>query len=465
MKAPPPIYRPLLSGDASTVWPALPTPRAARLAALLRQLDGSQWWSAEQHRAQQLRQAGALLQHAYRQLPFYRDRLAEAGFLPGKPVTPAVWARIPVLTRAELQQAGPALHSPEVPESHGGTYEISSSGSTGRPVRAKGTALVQLVWNALTLREHLWHRRDFTGKLAAIRALPDGVGLYPDGSRGRVWGRAMEGLFQTGPSASLSIAMRVDEQVDWLRRVQPDYLLTYPSALRELLLHCRDHDVVIPRLREVRTLSALLPPETRQLCREVWGLKVVDMYSTQENGYLALQCPEHEHYHAQSEAVLLEVLDETGEPCRPGEVGQVVVTPLMNFAMPMIRYAVGDLAEVGPPCPCGRGLPVLRRVLGRVRDMLVYPDGRRGWPLMGDMYYTQIPEIRQFQVVQHAVDDIEIRVVADRRLTPAEEARLGEWLHQRSGHRFPTRVTYHAGIPRGPSGKFQDFRSEMAAPG
>lgn len=189
------------------------------------------------------------------------------------------------------------------------------------------------------------------------------------------------------------------------------------------------------------------------------------MYSTQENGYLALQCPVHEHYHVQSEAVLLEVLNEAGEPCRPGEVGQVVVTPLLNFAMPMIRYAVGDLAEVGPPCDCGRGLPVLKRILGRVRDMLVYPDGRKGWPLLGDMYYTQIPDIRQFQVVQHAVDDIEIRVVTDQPLTPAEESQLGEWLHSRCGHAFPTRVTYHAEIPRGPSGKFHDFRNEMPPTG
>src|SRR3546814_9182283 len=85
--------------------------------------------------------------------------------------------------------------------------------------------------------------------------------------------------------------------------------------------------------------------------------------------------------------------------------------------MPMIRYAVGDLAEVGAPCPCGRGLPVLTRILGRARDMLVYPDGRRAWPLLGDMFYTEITAIRQFQIVQHAIDDIEIKLVSTRRLS------------------------------------------------
>jgi phenylacetate-CoA ligase len=464
MTARAPAYHPMISGHETVVWPALPTPQVARLAALLRQLDDSQWWTPKQLRAQQLRQATALLHHAYRQLPFYRDRLAEAGFVSGKPVTPAVWARIPVLTRAEVQEVAAALWCTEVPEGHGRTYELSTSGSTGRPVRAKGTALVQLLWQAITLRDHVWHRRQLTGTLAAIRSVASGVGVYPQGSGGPIWAQAMQGLYQTGPSFTLSIASRTDEQAEWLQRIQPDYLLTYPSALRDLLRYAQDRGIAIPRLRELRTLAELLPAETRSLAREVWGLKIVDMYSTQEAGYLALQCPEHEHYHAQSEAVLLEVLDPAGNPCPPGTVGRVVITPLFNFAMPMIRYEVGDLAEVGGPCPCGRGLPVLSRILGRTRDMLVYPDGRRGWPLLGDMFYTEIPEIRQFQMVQHAVDDIEIKLVADRRLTAEEEARLAEWLHLRSGHAFPVRITYHADIPRGPSGKFHDFRSAMDAP-
>ena len=138
------------------------------------------------------------------------------------------------------------------------------------------------------------------------------------------------------------------------------------------------------------------------------------------------------------------------------------MTSLHNFAMPMLRYAVGDLAEVGEPCPCGRGLPVLKRILGRVRNMLVYPDGRRAWALMGDMYYSQIPAIRQFQIVQKTLDDIEIKMVAERPLTGAEETQVRDWFHQRSGHGFTVAITYHDEIPRGPGGKFEDFRSEVA---
>jgi phenylacetate-CoA ligase len=454
-------YQPPLSAHSTVVWPPLPGPATAVKLSLLSQLEQSQWWSPRQLYAQQLRQAGALLLHAYRQVPFYRERLAQAGFLPGKPLTPEVWRRVPVLTRADLQQAGPKLYAAEVPSRHGRIYEISSSGSTGRPVKARGSDIVQTMWQVLTLREHLWHRRDFSGKLAAIRSVPHGVADYPKGMIGKVWGKALRGIFASGPSLLLSIASRTEEQAEWLQRMQPDYLLIYPSALRELLIYCRAQGIVIPGLREVRTLSELLPEATRELCREVWGLEIVDMYSTQENGYLALQCPEQPHFHAQSEVVLLEVLNPAGEPCKVGEVGQVVVTPLWNFAMPMLRYAVGDLAEVGAPCSCGRGLPVLKRILGRTRDMIVYPDGRKAWALIGEFNYTNIPVLQQFQVVQHATDDVEFKVVAERELTQDEQAQLLAWFHERAGHPFPVRFTYQAEIPRSAGGKFQDFRCDI----
>jgi phenylacetate-CoA ligase len=271
----------------------------------------------------------------------------------------------------------------------------------------------------------------------------------------------VKGLFDTGPSLMLSVVTSPAEQADWLQRMRPDYLLTYPSALKDLLLHCRDRGIVIPSLREVRTLSELLPPETRALCREVWGLKIVDMYSTQENGYLAFQCPEQEHYHIQAETVLVEVLDDAGRACRPGEVGRVAVTSLHNFAMPMIRYLVGDLAEVGAPCPCGRGLPVLSRILGRVRNALSYPDGRRGWLLLGDIYHAGVDGIRQYQIVQHSLEDVEIRLATEHSLGPEDEEKLRAWLHHRAGYPFTVTFSYAAEIPRGPGGKFETFRSEV----
>ncbi|NIA68036.1 phenylacetate--CoA ligase family protein [Pelagibius litoralis] len=458
----PPVYRPLPSAHSTVAWPALPAPEVALMGALLQQLDESQWWAPEDMRAQQLRQANALLVHAYRTVPFYRDRLAQAGFVPGQTLTEDVWSAIPILTRADLQEAGDRLLSTQIPERHGKTYDISSSGSTGRPVKAKGTRLVQFFWDAMTLREHIWHRRDFQGKLAAVRSFPSGVADYPAGALSRHWGRSTKDIFATGPSAMLTVSTRTNDQVEWLLRQQPAYLLTYPSALQELLIHCKRERIRIPGLLQVRTLSEALNPEIRGLCRDVLDLEIADLYSTQENGYLAFQCPEQGAYHVQAESALLEVLDEQGRACVPGEVGHVVVTSLHNFAMPMLRYAVGDLAEAGALCPCGRGLPVLNRILGRVRNVLVYPDGRRSRPRTIEIWEDGVLDIRQMQIIQHALDDIEIRLVTGHPFAEAEEKLVQARFHQCTGHNFSTRITYHQEIPRGPSGKFEDFRSEVA---
>ena len=163
--------------------------------------------------------------------------------------------------------------------------------------------------------------------------------------------------------------------------------------------------------------------------------------------------------------MLLEVLNEAGEPCRPGEIGQVVVTQLLNFAMPMIRYAIGDMAEVGGTCSCGRGLPVLNRILGRVRNLLVYPDGRKSRLPVNEIWQEGSLPIRQMQIVQHGLDDIEIRLVPGRPFSPPEEELLRDLFRRCCGHAFATRLTYLDDIPRGPGGKFEDFRCEISQDG
>src|SRR3970282_1475490 len=100
-----------------------------------------------------------------------------------------------------------------------------------------------------------------------------------------------------------------------------DYLLSHPSNLAELAKLSLAQNVRFPRLREVRTSGELLTQEVRDLCRQAWDVPVTDMYSANEVGYIALQCPQHEHYHVQPEDVIVEVLDERGEPCAPGQTG------------------------------------------------------------------------------------------------------------------------------------------------
>ncbi len=429
--------------------------------ALLYQLERSQWAPSEILQAQQFRQLNVLLDHARTTVPHYREHLRDSRPPPGQAVTPEQWRAFPILTRDDVQGAGTRLHSTALPKGHGPTAVISSSGSTGRPIQAVITRVRQQFWEAFTLREHLWQRRDVTGKLASIRAFPTGKAVYPRGLQAANWGGALAAVYRTGPAAGLSVVSSVEEQAAWLVRQNPDYLLTFPSALRALALYCRDQGIALPRLRQARCISEVLPPETRAAVREAWGVEIADAYSANEIGYMALQCPDHETLHVQAEGVFLEILRDDGTPCEAGETGRVVVTGLHNFAMPLIRYEIGDYAEVGPPCPCGRGLPVIKRVLGRVRNMLRLPGGGEVWPLIGEPSYVEIPAIRQYQIVQKSLELLEMRLVSERPLTPDEEARLREIVLNRLGHRFEIALTYHENIPRSAGGKFEDFKCEI----
>jgi phenylacetate-CoA ligase len=197
--------------------------------------------------------------------------------------------------------------------------------------------------------------------------------------------------------------------------------------------------------------------------REAWNVPLVDVYTAEEVGYIALQCPECEHFHVQSENLIFEILDESGEPCQPGEIGRVVLTTLHNFAMPLVRYDIGDYAEAGAPCACGRGLPVITRILGRQRNLLTLPNGRRHWPSFPSEKWSHAGPIRQLQLVQQSLDHIEVRVVAERVLNEGEKVKLVSALQNCLGHPFNMSVRELADIPRAASHKFEDFISEVVS--
>ena len=457
---------PLKSSIDGIEWPTLPERPGPEMLAILFQLEQSQWWPAEQILERQFHQLGLLLAHAVRTVPFYRERLSQMGIAPNAPVTPHEWSRIPLLRRSDVQGAGDTLLSNQLPKSHGGTFEVFTSGSTGMPIRAIRSNLWVLFWGAFVYRSDLWYHRDMRGKLASIRESGKGKAPYPHGTVASNWSQSsFSEVFDTGPSVGLNTNCSVEQHASWLQEQDPDYLLTFPSIAQRLADYCLENGIQLPNLRHVTTISEILRPETRAACREAWGVPVFDMYSTREAGYIALQCPEHEHYHIQAEGTLVEVLNADGRPCTAGEVGQVVVTPLHNFAMPLIRYDVGDYAEVGEPCPCGRGLPVLRRILGRRRNMLVMPSGEQRWPFLtsSENIRTLVATapIRQYQFVQKSAELIELRLAVERDLTPAEENGLRRWVREKFGHPFEVGITYHDEIPRTAAGKYEDFISEV----
>ncbi|MEX2480519.1 MAG: phenylacetate--CoA ligase family protein [Gammaproteobacteria bacterium] len=429
------------------VWPVVPTRTAAGMLAIARQLDHSQWLDAATLRGQQFRQLAALLAHARHASPWYEARLADLVLESG--LDPAAFATLPTLSREELQVDHDAVRCRVVPSDHGAIGAYASSGSTGRPVRVLGTRLHDLWSRALLLRDHLWHGRDFSAKLAVLKT------KIKNGTRPN-WGAATDGVLNTGPCASMNSVSDVAEQAHWLQGEDPTYLLSHATNLRALARHCLAHGLRLPRLREVRSYGEMLASDLRELCQAAWDTPLTDSYSAAEIGIIALQCPLNDHYHVQSEHVLVEILDAADRACAAGEWGRVVVTPLHNFAMPLVRYELGDYAEVGAPCACGRGLPVLNRILGRRRNMLRVPDGSLHWPSLPARIWDWASPIRQFQVVQTTLTTITVRLVAERPLTQNEEDALGRRLDERLGWPFTYRFEYPQTIAAGPG--FEDFQ-------
>jgi phenylacetate-CoA ligase len=444
----------LASAFEGLAWPAVPGPESAAVLALLWQLERSQWLAREELERRQLAQLGALLRHAYETVPYYRRRWG-ALYHPSHPPSFGRFAQLPLLTRHDLQGSFEALKSLHAALEHGTPQERRTSGSTGTPVRILDTPHVQQQWRAQTLRDHLWHRRDLSRKLAVIRV----ESVVEEAGN---WGPATAGLAATGPVVQRTVGTDVAQLLQWLENERPDYLFTYPSLAAELArLSLRD-GIRLPALRELRTLGEAVDPELRALCREAWGVPLVDLYSAGETGYIALQCPQHEHYHILSESVSVEILRDDGSACAVGETGRVVVTTLHNFAMPLVRYEIGDLAEVGEPCACGRGLPVLRRVMGRTRNTLVTADGKRYWPSFGVRGFSDIAPVLQHQFIQKAYDLIEVRLVTATPLSEAQEAGLRRHILSRIPAGFRLALVRCGEIPRGSGGKYEDFVSEVA---
>lgn len=427
-------------------WPAVVCARDAAVLALLFQMESTQWLSAEALRERQDRQLGALLDHARRHSSFYRERL---------PNDLARWHEIPLLTRADLQTQADAIRASVYPRAHGKTFDMATGGSTAEPVTVRRTALTQLFWQAATLRDHLWHRRDPSATMAIIRQFPQAV----DETKPGRWG----GVLRSGPAWLLPISTDVETQLRWLQKVDPHILLTYPANLDALLTQMRHEGIALARLREVRTVSGTVTAALRERCRQVLGAPLTDLYSAQEVGVIALQCPDSGLLHVQSEHVLVEVLDEQGQPCREGEIGQVAVTDLHNFAMPLIRYALRDWAEVGPACSCGRGLPTLRRVMGRTRNMAMNPEGKLFWPVLETRRMLEaIPHLRQYQFEQTAENAITAHLVCAPAPSPEQLRTLQATLEQMLGHAYRwTWQVSDAPLPLSASGKFEEFISSI----
>lgn len=441
------------------------------MLAVLHQFRATERLPAPDLKTLQFRQLGELLSHAVRAVPYYGSILNAAGFVAGKPVTAELWQRLPVLSRAQVQEAGAQLHARELPAGHGSVATATTSGSSGRPVTIRKSALFQFYWQCLTLRDQEWQRRDLGATWMAILRDDQRTDPAKQAPLRRMpnWGSPIATVYPTGPGLSLDYRTSAAELLDIIIRERPAYMVTFPSLLRELVRESQSSGLRPQSLLEVRTTGETLAAELRELTIATWSakespLRVSEIYSTAEAGIIAVPCREENALHVQAEGVKLEILREDGSPCEAWEEGRVVLTPLHNFAMPLIRYEIGDRAVFGPACRCGRPLPVLAAIPGRARDMLTLPNGQRRFPYYAHNTMMQVDAIVQHQVAQTALDVVEIRLVVRRPLTTTEEAHVIGAATRGLGGQHKVQIVYRPEILRQASGKFAEFVNEYENP-
>jgi phenylacetate-CoA ligase len=447
-----------LSNSGHHAWPAIRLGGPAELAALVAELDRIQWLTGEQIRAHQFRQLKVLLGYLENHSPFFADRLKSAGLTARGMASLDDLRRIPILSRADIQLSGKGFFTTTVPKDQGRLGETQTSGSTGEPVHVRKTGVSQLYWNAVAVRNHQWHRVPFQCRYAIIRPTVERLAVQPD------WGGGVAQLYRTGTTQLIPMSTSISEQAGLLAGYRPEILLVYPSNLRGLLDHWQEHGDAPEGLRFIRTIGETLTDDLRHSVTEALdGVSVINGYSSQECGTMALQCPDGAGYHVMSESHIVEVLDENDEPCGPGETGRIVVTDLHNLASPLVRYDIGDYAVVGTPCACGRGLDPLERILGRRRNLVVTPDGERHWPLVGFHYFGDIAPVRQYQMIQETVEQITVRFVTDEPLTDVQKEAFTSLIQGALGYPFELDIRdQRERLPRQTGGKFEEFISRVA---
>ena len=425
-------------------------PAVTQILNLVEQLQHWQSASTSAISAAQQQQLMAVLVHAHRYSPAWRQRLEQAAFSPSGNAMDTL-SRLPALSRDDLQADAAQFraHWPDMP-----TRQIKiaqSSGSTGTPVRVeKDISRYQPLYSAISWLETQWHQRDPNRRFAVL-----GTGMKP--ARQKSWGNMHAALGYHGESEVRAAEQdSLDGHLDWLQTFQPDYLKCSPNLAGELAGRALQRGITLP-LKQVLSHWERISPHDRALCQQAFAAPIIDRYSCEELGWLALECPTHGKLHAVSPTVLLEIVDDELNPCPPGAPGRVLATSLQNAVMPLIRYDLGDLAQWGEPCGCGLAWPVIDKLWGRERHMIELSNGTRiPMPFLGDEI-GRIKAVRQFQIRQYQGLDLELLVSSDRSLTQEELHRLQQIFTRNGLADIPLHIRDQQQIDWGKGRKRQEF--------
>jgi len=384
--------------------------------AFYEMLMESQFWSRSQLEAYQRTQLEQLLHHARKNVPFYERRL-DPVFRPDGSIDWSRWRELPLIRRADMISHRDAMQARVLPPGHGTTVVLKTSGSSGLPISITINSLSGIANNGFRWRVHRWQGLDWSKVLVSRLGKPAEMKVL-DGERYVRWGPGWD-LAATGAFWKLSREIDTEPMLALYRKFGGSYLNAGPN-----MAHINAIDAerlgLDAHIEAVLVQGNMVRPGDREAVRRVFGAKMIEHYSSKEGGQMAHPCP-HDRLHVNGEGCLIEVLDEAGEPCKPGQTGRVVVTPMISTAQPLIRYDQGDWATVGPPCSCGRHSMTLTEIVGRNVAIFRHPDGRTAASLMPEGV-SELLRAHYWQLAQIAPNGYEMRYVPIEAADPADEA-------------------------------------------
>ena len=435
----------------------------------VRALAERQWWRPEALRARAETKLRALVEHAARHVPYYRDLFSAAGLAPGDVRTLEDLARVPMTTKEGLRRAFPQRTTAEnLPPTR--RRRMMTSGSTGMPL--------EFYWDRSALpimggTEWFWLGWAGTASWHTRLLITSPAYFYDQLAPPRPLHRLAAGLVLGERTARLPAdeakPARFRALVAEVSRRGPYYIRGYPGSLANLAAGLATAGAPLAAApRVISTFAETLTPANARHLQDVFGCRIVNYYSAWEVPQIAQTCPDNSDVlHVNAERVIARVVGPDGGDIAPGERGRVVVTDLANFVMPFINYTVGDAATSGGPCPCGRGLPTIARLEGRDTEIIETPDGRViAAGALGQLLTFVVgimPYVWEYQAVHTTPASVRLLVVPTARFSEAFRATIERAVQDFLGPAMRVTVEPVDAIPLEPSGKRLIIRHLPAA--
>jgi phenylacetate-coenzyme A ligase PaaK-like adenylate-forming protein len=411
-----------------------------------------------------------IISFAEAQVPYYKNLFEKLNITSKDIRSAADLVKVPVLSKRDVYENEKELQPVELPSGEKLSAPTSSSGSTGRPTIVAHSERSHTMFYYLSQRQMRAFRMDPSGTMATIRLasqLPAVQGrMIKDGETGqdKFW-RYSGHFFKTGPYYFYTVTNPVDAQLDWLDKYNPTFLQTYSETLEHLSFACGGVSP-IDSIQSIMAISEQLTPSMRKRVENTFKCPVDMPYGLNEIGLAAFRCNAN-RYHVHMEHCLVEIVDDNGIPCAPGERGKIVITALQNYAMPLIRYDTDDMAEVPEgPCPCGRTLQSFGDIAGRYSRIAFLPDGTLGYvgairDALEKMPRELAQNLRKFQVHQFKDSRFELYLETEGKLPEEFSSRINQvWQQAVDSLNLSLKIIEVDDIARSPGGKFLDFTSD-----